>query len=156
MIRAHPSVVRSMTHPYPQHGVAYALTGMPTYTPAIEDRPRDPMHWPFIGSIVDYVERRRTGADLPEVPRNIGLPWLFGSRMSDKPPLSGPYAAFLGRAYDPVWTNYDGKPTRVVPKLSPSQGYDVHDHFAGVEPGGRFTLAAERQADVSAERFAAG
>ncbi|HEX5445109.1 MAG TPA: DUF1501 domain-containing protein [Pirellulales bacterium] len=147
------TVVRSMTHQYPLHGVAYALTGMPTYNPAIEDQPRDPAHWPFIGSLVDYLESQRTGGRLPEIPRNMGLPWLFGSRSTDKPPLSGPYAAFLGRAYDPVWTAYDGKPTRVVPKLSPGQSFDVHDHFAGVEPSGRFGLSAERQADVSAERF---
>jgi hypothetical protein len=148
------TVVRSMTHPYPLHGVAYAITGMPMYSAEIEDRPRDPAHWPFIGSIVDYLEAQRTGGELPEIPRNMGLPWLFGSRSTDKPPLSGPYAAFLSRAYDPIWTSYDGKPTRVVPKLSPSQNYDVRDHFAGVEPEGRFGLAAERQADVSAERFA--
>jgi len=43
------TVVRSMTHPYPVHGVAYALTGMPTYTPAIEANPRAPEHWPFLG-----------------------------------------------------------------------------------------------------------
>jgi hypothetical protein len=36
------AIVRSLTHPYPLHGVAYALTGMPTYTPEIEARPRDP------------------------------------------------------------------------------------------------------------------
>src|SRR2546426_6572146 len=30
------TVVRSMTHPYPEHGVAYAVTGIPTYTPALE------------------------------------------------------------------------------------------------------------------------
>lgn len=147
------TVVRSMTHQYPLHGVAYALTGMPTYNPAIEDLPRDPAHWPFIGSLVDFIESQRSGGRLPEIPRNMGLPWLFGSRSTDKPPLSGPYAAFLGRAYDPVWTAYDGKPTRVVPKLSPGQSFDVHDHFAGVEPGGRFGLSSERPADVSAERF---
>jgi hypothetical protein len=147
------TVVRSMTHQFPLHGVAYALTGMPTYTPAIEDLPRDPAHWPFIGSIVDHIELHRSGGQLPEIPRNIGLPWLFGSRSTDKPPLSGPYAAFLGRAHDPVWTSFDGKPTRVVPKLSPSQGFEIHDHFAGVEPGGRFGLSAVRQADVTCDRF---
>ena len=30
------TVVRSMTHPYPVHGVAYAVSGIPTYTPALE------------------------------------------------------------------------------------------------------------------------
>src|SRR6266446_9802628 len=46
------TVVRSVTHPYPLHGVAYAVSGIPTYTPALETRPRDPQHWPFIGSVV--------------------------------------------------------------------------------------------------------
>ena len=148
------TVVRSMTHQFPVHGVAYALTGMPTYSPAIEDKPRDPAHWPFIGSIVDQIELARAGGRLPEIPRNMGLPWLFGSHSTDKPPLSGPYAAFLGQAHDPVWTAYDGKPTRTVPKLSPGQGFDVKDHFAGVEPEGRFDLsAAARQTDMTRERF---
>src|SRR5262249_26166384 len=53
------TIVRSMTLPYPEHGVAYAVTGIPTYTPALETRPRDPQHWPFIGSVVDYLEERR-------------------------------------------------------------------------------------------------
>src|SRR5882762_383706 len=30
------TVVRSMSHPYPQHGVAYAVSGIPTYTPELE------------------------------------------------------------------------------------------------------------------------
>src|SRR5207302_3011374 len=65
------TVVRSMTHPYPEHGVAYAVSGIPTYTPELETRPRDSRHWPFIGSIVDYLETRRAGGRLPVVPRNI-------------------------------------------------------------------------------------
>src|SRR5204862_5798329 len=39
------TVVRSMTHRYPEHGVAYAVSGIPTYTPELETRPRDPRHW---------------------------------------------------------------------------------------------------------------
>src|SRR5262245_52981992 len=30
------TVVRSMCHPFPVHGVAYAVSGIPTYTPALE------------------------------------------------------------------------------------------------------------------------
>ena len=74
------TVVRSMTHPYPVHGVAYAVSGIPTYTPDLETRPRDPRHWPFIGSVVDYLEERRTRQAVPAVPRNIGLPWLLNSK----------------------------------------------------------------------------
>lgn len=148
------TVVRSMTHPYPLHGVAYALTGMPTYTPAIEAQPRNAGHWPFIGSIVDYIERHRAGGAFPEVPHCIGLPWLLGSRSIDVPPLAGPYAAFLGSAHDPVWTAFEGEATTVVPKLSPTQKVEVRDHFAGIEPTGKFRLAATvEESELTAARF---
>lgn len=148
------TLVRSMTHPYPLHGVAYALTGMPTYTPAIEAQPRNAAHWPFIGSIVDYIERERAGGEFPEVPHCIGLPWLLNSRCVDVPPLAGPYAAFLGSAHDPVWTDFEGEATTVVPKLAAEQKVEVRDHFAGVEPSGRFRLASTiEESELSNSRF---
>src|SRR6516162_4272733 len=73
------TVVRSMTHPYPEHGVAYAVSGIPTYTPELETRPRDNRHWPFIGSVVDYIEERRSQVVAPAVPRNMALPWMLNS-----------------------------------------------------------------------------
>jgi len=45
------TVVRSMTHPYPVHGVAYATSGLPDPQGQLEVSPRDPGHWPFIGSV---------------------------------------------------------------------------------------------------------
>ena len=66
--------VRSMTHPYPIHGVAYALTGVPQIDVPMELNPRDGRHWPFIGSVVDYLGRRggaaagRAGQHRPAVP----------------------------------------------------------------------------------------
>lgn len=148
------TVVRSMTHPYPVHGVAYALTGMPTYTPAIEANPRAPEHWPFLGSVVDYVEEQRVSGKPVDVPRNIGLPWQFGSK-SSLPTLAGPYAAFLGQAYDPVWTDFDGRGSKVVPKLTDNQTNDVRDPFAGLEPGGKFRIAASGQlpAEMTLDRL---
>ena len=43
------SVIRSVSHPFPVHGVAYATTGNPTVPLAMELNPRDPAHWPYIG-----------------------------------------------------------------------------------------------------------
>src|SRR4029079_19305462 len=76
------TVIRSLTHPYPIHGVAFALTGIPRIELAMELNPRDPAHWPFVGSVVDYVDGRR-GPDAgrtPDVPRNLVLPWAFSSQ----------------------------------------------------------------------------
>lgn len=145
------TVVRSMTHPYPLHGVAYALTGMMTYTPEIEARPRDPQHRPFLGSVVDYLSAQRGATS--EVPRNMGLPWQFGSK-STLPTLAGPYASFLGADYDPVWTDFTGTGTKVVPKLTDGQTEEVRDPFGGSTPG-TFRLSSHCQlpADISAARL---
>ncbi len=148
------TIVRSVTHPYPEHGVAYAVTGIPTYTPALETRPRDPQHWPFIGSVVDYLDERRTGETHPPVPRNIGVPWLLNSK-TDLDVSAGPYAAFLGQGYDPVWTDFDGKGTQIAPKYTDGQSREFHDPFGGTVPDGRFFLPAAGQlpGDVPAERL---
>jgi hypothetical protein len=84
----------------------------------------------------------------------MGLPWQFGSK-SSLPTLAGPYAAFLGQAYDPVWTDFEGKGTRIVPKLTDGQTNDVYDPFGGVEAGGRFKLssAGELPGDFSIQRL---
>ena len=55
------TVVRSMTHPYPIHGVAYATTGVPTIDVPMELNPHDGRHWPFIGSVVDYLTAGKRG-----------------------------------------------------------------------------------------------
>ena len=65
------TVVRSLTHPYPVHGVAYATSGLPDPRGALELSPRDPGHWPFLGSVVDYVEERRRAGRLRRTGRLV-------------------------------------------------------------------------------------
>ena len=148
------TVVRSMTHPYPVHGLAYAVSGLPTYTPELETRARDSRHWPFIGSVVDYLDRQRSSAHAP-IPRNIGLPWLVNSK-TDLPSVNaGPWAAFLGPQYDPLWTDFDGKGLHVAPKNTVAQTKQFRNPFGGTTVDGRLRLsrAAELREDVSVERL---
>jgi hypothetical protein len=135
------TVVRSMTHPYPEHGVAYAVSGIPTYTPELETRPRDSRHWPYIGSVVDYIEERRSQVVAPAVPRNIALPWMLNSK-TDNLVNAGPFAAFLGQAHDPLWTDFTGPGTHPVPRYTDGQRSDFRDPFGGTVPDGRFQLSA--------------
>jgi hypothetical protein len=151
------TVVRSMTHRYPEHGVAYAVSGIPTYTPALETRPRDSRHWPFIGSVVDYLAARQRmppGRGGAEMPRNVSLPWMLNSR-TDVLVNAGPFAAFLGQAHDPLWTDFTGPGTRVAPRYSEGQAREFHDPFAGTLPTGRFLLSTEGRLrdDVPPERL---
>jgi hypothetical protein len=133
------TVVRSLTHPYPLHGMAYALTGLPTYTTDLETRARDSRHWPFIGSVVDYLDQKRQGRSAA-IPRNLGLPWLVNSK-SDIPTVNaGPFAAFLGRKHDPVWTDFDGPGLKVAPKNTVGQTTEFKDPNGGTTLAGRFSL----------------
>jgi len=147
------TLVRSMTHPYPVHGVAYAITGIANYTPDIELSPRDPRHWPFIGSVVDYLEEQRVRDHAPAMPRNIGLPWLLGSK-TNLAPYSGPYGAFLGPSYDPVWTSFEGRGTTLSPLNHETQKRQFYDPFLGITPEGRFSMkSAILGEDMSSERM---
>lgn len=163
------TVVRSMTHPYPVHGLAYAVTGLPTYTTDLETRARDSRHWPYIGSVVDYLEshlaarnaaastddKRNGPATLGEIPRNLGLPWLVNSR-TDLPAVNaGPFGAFLGQKYDPVWTDFDGPGLKIAPLSTVGQTKRFLDPFGGTTPEGRFRMSqgAESIADISIERL---
>src|SRR5262249_37106758 len=139
-------VVRSVTHPYPEHGVAYAVSGIPTYTPELETKPRDSRHWPFIGSVVDYLNEQQAHGIAPPVPRNIGLPWLLNSK-TDLNVSAGPYAAFLGQGYDPVWTDFDGRGTRTAPHYTEGQAKTFNDPFAATTFSGRFKLSTLGQLD---------
>lgn len=148
------TVVRSMTHDYPIHCCAYVMSGMPNYSIPLETAPRAPEHWPYIGSVVDYLDGRRTGDISPALPRNVGLPWRFCSKGSS-PEQAGPYAAFLGDGYDPFWSDFTGPGTVVVPKLADEQAEQVRDPHAGIEAAARFQLSPGCQLpmDLSEQRF---
>src|SRR3990172_6074336 len=150
------SVVRSLTHPYPVHGVAYALTGVPVIEVAMELSPHDPRHWPFIGSVIDYLDQKSTGGrPRGDVPQNIALPWPFSSQRVGEVPRAGPYAAFLGGAYNPVWTEFEGKATRSMYKTLGEKKDDFWDPYLGVTPESRFLLpgASDLPTELSIDRL---
>src|SRR5262245_42153940 len=103
------TIVRSLTHSYPTHGVAYALTATPWESMGIsleesmrlQLNPRDARHWPYIGSIVNYLEGSRGQRPSP-VPANIALPWKLSTRCDRTPGEAGPHGHFLGPSYDPL------------------------------------------------------
>jgi hypothetical protein len=144
------TVIRSMTHPYPIHGVAYALTGVPTIDVAMELSPRDPRHWPFFGSVVEHVDhmREQGGDDVspvnaprrPAVPANIALPFPFSSRRVGEVPRAGPYAAFLGGQFNPVWTDYVGEATKGFPKELAGKHFTDNDPYIGLNDDSYFVI----------------
>jgi hypothetical protein len=137
------TIVRSMTHPYPLHASAFTLTSIPTIDVPLQMSPRDPRHWPFIGSVVDYLADQR-GEPAPPIARNIGLPW----RLSSRRPYAagdnaGPYGAWLGRAYDPLWSDFQGQGTRTSTYTFDGKTIRCQDPYGPIKPDCRFALAAD-------------
>ncbi|MFO0878705.1 MAG: DUF1501 domain-containing protein [Gemmataceae bacterium] len=134
------TTLRSLTHPYPIHGVAYATTGVPAIDVAMELSPRDPRHWPFVGSVVDFLDQqaRRTRP----VPGNIALPFPMSTRRVGEVHRAGPYAAFLGSAYNPVWTNFRGKATGKMTKTLAAQTLDVDEPYIAIDPHCQFPISS--------------
>jgi hypothetical protein len=150
------TVVRSLTHPYPIHGVAYALTGVPQIDIPMELNPRDARHWPFVGSVVDFLgQHGKQSKARKTVPDNIALPFAFSSQRTGEVQRAGPYAAFLGGAYNPIWTEFHGQATRSVVKTLQETKQEVWDPYLGVTPESRFELASATQlpADITLNRL---
>lgn len=151
------TVLRSMTHRYPIHGAAYATSGVPAIDVPMELNPHDSRHWPFIGSVVAYLNEQRDRGRRRPVPDNVALPFPFSSRREGEVPRAGPYPAWLGGAYHPHFTDFVGEATRTCVKRQGTRLLEVKEPYMGITPASRFTLGptARLPADITLERFAA-
>lgn len=141
------TVIRSMTHPYPLHGVAYALSGLPVYTTDLETRPRDAAQWPYVGSVADAFWEQQSGVASKGVLQHVGLPWVLNSQVDDLGLIAGPYSSFLGQSHDPLWAHYQGKGERLAPKCRHEQPKEYQDPYAACSRDGRFVFPGSSPSD---------
>ncbi len=162
------SFIRSMSHPYNIHSAAYTMTGVETVDIPMELDPYDTRHWPFFGSVLDYLAsirpasgRRKPadasgdgavhhGADAPrsplgrmEIPRNVALPFLFSSRCPQFD-RGGPYGGFLGQGYNPVWTEFEGQAARHVDAMDRQRRREGRRPLRGHHAAGPLRCAPAR------------
>ncbi len=135
------TVVRSLHHDYPIHGVAYAMTGTPVIDVGMELAPADPKHHPYFGCAVEYFDRQQRGG-LSPFPQNVALPFPFSTQRTGEVHRAGPYAAYLGGMYNPVWSEYVGKASRSVFKELGGNRQEVWDPYCGCETDSHFRLAS--------------
>jgi hypothetical protein len=145
------TLIRSLSHPYPIHGVAFALTGRPTMELPMELNPHDSRHWPFIGSVVDFLSHKKHDDSLG----NLALPFPFSSQRVGEVARAGPYASFLGASHNPTYTNFRGQATRSVIKTLQDQKTDVADPYLGITPESRFEIASATSlpSDITLDRL---
>jgi hypothetical protein len=137
------TVIRSMTHDYPIHGVAYAMTGIPLIDVAMELNPRDPRHHPWFGSVVEYIDRQQ-GTSRSDFVQNVALPFHFSSQRSDQPFRAGPYGAFLGAGFNPTWTEFAGEGTVNIHKerAGGQFSFDGPEPYLGTTTDSHFRIAS--------------
>lgn len=147
-------VVRSMTHPHPIHGVAYAMTGVPAIDVGMELSPHDPRHHPWFGSVVEHIDQRRRGG-MSNFVQNVALPFHFSSQRTDQPFRAGPYGAFLGSGFNPTWTEFNGSGTVEIHKeRGGGFSFDGPEPYLGCSKDTHFSIASTSPlADVSLDRL---
>ena len=148
------TVVRSVTHKYPIHGVAYATTSIPEIDVAMELAPHDGKHWPFVNSTVSHLEHRKNPASARKaVPDNIALPFPFSSQRTGEVQRAGPYPAFLGNQFAPHFTSFHGKATAKITKTLTDRTIEFDEPYAGTSPDSYFALGGEPAADLTLDRM---
>lgn len=151
------AIVRSMSHVNNNHSNLYTLSGYPAIDFTSETNPFDSRHHPFFGSVLDYLEEQRHPGLVPEMPRNIGLPFQL-SAFGQLARRAGPYGAFLGSGYNPIWTEFDGKATKTVSRVSffdRLDRKDIADPYLGITPESRLRLSktAQRLPELTVDRL---
>lgn len=136
------TLIRSLNHPWNFHGMQYATTGLPQGTIPIEETQQHPEQWPFVGSVVSYLNHKARGPK-PKgaVPDNVVLPWRLSSKRTQIP-YARLHAAYLGSEFDPIWGEFKGTPTRAVRRAAWGDPEDFRDPHLGVTPDSRFEFAA--------------
>jgi hypothetical protein len=142
-----------MTHPYPVHGIAYATTGLPDPSGTREVSPRDPAHWPFIGSVIDYLEDPKAKGRAPTIPHNLALPFPLSTRRANQPHRAGPYGGFLGPAFDPIWTEFRGEGTKAFTQENRGVVQEFRDPYGGIRSDGRFEISTGDDAPITLDRL---
>jgi len=128
------TLIRSMSHPYNIHSAAYTLSGVDKVDIPMELNPYDQRHWPFFGSVLDYLaEQKGASSTAGGVPSNVALPFRFSSRCGEFD-RGGPYGGFLGRKYEPVWTDFQGRASRQVKRWRGGGDQAVEDPYLGITP----------------------
>ena len=158
------TVVRSVTHKYPIHGVAYATTGGARHRRGDGTEPaRRRGTGRSSARRSSHLEQRKNPASRRKpVPDNIALPLPFSSQRTGEVQRAGPYPAFLGSQFNPHFTAVprQGEPRR-SPRRSPTEHHRVRravrrhrrrtPYFTlGGEGGGRHHARPGEHAQVAA------
>lgn len=134
-------VIRTLTHRQNDHNGCHDIqTGHPV-PPAVRDAANvaaTDKDWPAMGSVVEYLDQRATGSRRRPLPSYLFLPQRFGQFSGYD--TMGPYAGWLGRAYNPITTNIRKRDFYDNPYFRDCTDAELDFRIAGVDPVPELTL----------------
>jgi hypothetical protein len=92
------------------------------------------------------LKNKRTGITIPDMPRNVALPFEMGSK-NEIPPLAGLYGAMLGMRYDPVYTEFRSEGTAMAPEIRPGRAFK--DPLFGIQSTDRLSMSGTGELSVT-------
>src|SRR4051794_5925137 len=132
------AVVRTMTHRHNDHNACHVIqTGhpMPAAPRGAAGVDATDKDWPAIGSVVEFLDRRRGQRDFPSY---VYLPNRLGHIQGyDR---SGQYAGWLGRAYNALATEVRKRDARDNPYFRPCGDDELTFRLAGLSSDPAMTL----------------
>ena len=134
-------VIRTVNHRQNDHNGCHDIqTGHPV-PPAVRDAANvaaTEKDWPAIGSVVEYFDQRAAGSARRPLPSYLFLPQRFGQFSGYD--TMGPYAGWLGRAYNPIYTNIRKRDFGDNPYFRDCTDAELDFRIAGVDPVPELTL----------------
>ena len=120
------TLIRSMSHKYPIHGVAYAVTGSEQTDIPMELNRKDPRHWPYFGCVLDRLSdldhpRSAPPACTAHRPPAVGAEYAARHRIS-----AVHVCRLLGPRYNPLVLEFSGRASR-------RDTYRPNDPYGGIE-----------------------
>ena len=101
------AVIRSMTHPYNDHGAAhYIQTGHPhpnRFGDNPDEAPVSDREWPAMGSVIEYLSQHASEHVQRPIPDYVYFPNRLGPLQGGDRP--GQYAGWLGKSYNALATD---------------------------------------------------
>ena len=87
------------------------------------------------------------------VPDNIALPFPFSSQRTGEVHRAGPYAAFLGNAFNPLFTSFQGQANKKITKTLTDRTIEFDEPYVGTTPESYFAIGSEGAADITLDRM---
>lgn len=130
-------VIRSMTHDFNDHsgGGHYVQTGHRWQIPVGGGFSATPQDWPSMGSVVEFLEQKRSAGSVRDLPAYAVVPNRLGRLQENGQYVRpGEYAGWLGASSNPLTTKIDRRGLTDNPYWRDCTDDEIRCRIEGLEP----------------------